>query len=259
MPPQQNLPQQQSPQPQPQMQPQPGMPQQGPNIFAAPPEGSKPPKQKKSKLLIFLVIILSLTTIILATLSAMLYGQMTDYRDNYNTKSAIDIEKAKAEQKQELDANYAEQEKSPNRTYVTPNSSASVKIVYPKTWDLYVQEDNEKGIVDNYFNFNVVPDKSNKDNTYSLRLEVLDKNYADVTKSYDSDVKKGTVKISPYVAKNVKNAETGVRIEGDIRDDIKGSMVILPIRDKTLKLWTESGKYTNDFDKIVLENLTYNP
>lgn len=254
MPPQQNLPQQQ-----PQMQPQPLTPQQPTNIFEEPPNKPKAPKQKPPKALIVIAIVLGLATIGLAITSFLIYGKMTEYRDDYMAKSAIDVEKAKAEQKQKLEAEFAEREKEPNREYISPNSAASVKIVYPKTWDLYSREDNEKGTVNNHFNFNFVPDTTNKANTYSLRLEVLSDNYASVTKEFDNAVKKGEVKVSPYVAKNVPNAETGIRVDGNVRDDIKGSMVILPIRDKTLKLWTESGKYTEDFDKIVLENLTYNP
>jgi hypothetical protein len=134
-----------------------------------------------------------------------------------------------------------------------------LKIVYPKTWDLYASEDNGKGTVSNYFNENLVPNTSVKENTYSLRLEVLDKNYASVAKTFESSAQKGAVKISPYKAANVSGAETGVRVDGEIRDGITGSMIILPVRDKTIQLWTESGRYTQDFDAIVLKNLTYSP
>lgn len=248
-------PQQQNYQQQP---PNPGMPMQGNNIFVPPPAGSPQPK-KNSKLPIFLTVIFILASIGFAVLAFMYYSKMITYRDDYQTLLTADIAKATDAQKKQLEAEFAEKEKSPVRTYQAPSSAASVKIVYPKTWDLYASEDNSKGTVSNYFNENLVPEVGNKDNTYSLRLEVLDKTYSSVAKTYDSAAKKGSVTISPYKVAGIDGAETGVKIDGEVRSGITGSMIILPVRDKTIQIWTESGRYTKDFNEIVLKNLTYSP
>lgn len=238
--------------------PGPGMPMQGNNIFA--PNNAMPsPPHKPSKLPIFLSALFLITTILFATLSFVFYNQMVGYRDDYQTKATIDINKATEEQKAQLSAEFQEIEKLPTRAYQTQSSAASIKIVYPKTWDLYANEDNTKGVVSNWFNENYVPDISNKDNTYSLRLEYIDKNYTSVAKSFDSAINKGTVKVTPYKAPNVSGGETGVKLDGEVRSGITGSMIILPVRDKTLQLWTESDRYIKDFNEIVLNNLTYSP
>lgn len=248
MPPQQNY----------QQTPQPGMPTQGNNIFAPPPPGFKEPK-KPSKLPIFLAVIFLLAALTFGALAFNFYNQMVSYRDDYQKRAAVDIAAATEAQKKQLEAEFAEKEKSPTRTYQTQGSAASVKIVYPKTWDLYAEEDNQKGTTTNYFNENLVPDTGNKDNTYSLRLDVVDKPYASVSKTFDSAAKKGTVKITPYKVAAVSGAETGVRVDGEVRNGITGSMVIIPVRDKTIQLWTESDRYIKDFNEIVLKNLTYSP
>jgi hypothetical protein len=218
-----------------------------------------PPKQKPPKGLILAVVGLLLLSIIFIVLTVMFYSQMSNYKNNSDEISAKAVLQANDELKKKLDLEYSEKDKLPNKEYTTPSSAASVKIVYPKTWDLYFIEDNNRGTVDNYFNFNMVPDISNKDNQYSLRLEVLDKNYTEVAKSYDTDAKKGAIIISPYKPELVPNAQTGILITGDIRKDVKGQAVILPVRDKTIKIWTEGANYINDFNNVVLKNLTYNP
>ena len=238
--------------------PGPGAPMQGSNIFD--PHNAMPVAPRKpSKLPIILTAFFLITTLLFATLSFTFCNQMVGYRDDYQAKATIDINKAKEEQKAQLSSEFQEIEKLPTKTYQTQSSWASVKIVYPKTWGLYANEDNAKGVVNNWFNENYVPDISNKDNTYSLRLEYLDKNYTSVAKSFDSAVSKGAIKVTPYKAINVSGGETGIKLDGEIRAGITGSMIILPVRDKTLQLWTESDRYIKDFNEIVLNNLTYSP
>jgi hypothetical protein len=36
-------------------------------------------------------------------------------------------------------------------------------------------------------------------------------------------------------------------------------MVVIKVRDKTLKIYTESTDYMSDFNDIVLKNLTFSP
>jgi hypothetical protein len=38
-----------------------------------------------------------------------------------------------------------------------------------------------------------------------------------------------------------------------------GILVLLPMRDKTLKIWTESTAYFTDFNTYILPNLTFSP
>jgi hypothetical protein len=48
-------------------------------------------------------------------------------------------------------------------------------------------------------------------------------------------------------------------LSGQIAQQQKGTMVILPLRDKTLEVWTESDAYLSDFKNYVLPNLTFSP
>jgi hypothetical protein len=240
--------------------------QPAPNIFAAPqprqaPHPMTPPPEphKTPVALIVAVVVFGLLAITFLILTIIFFSQMSDYKNNSDQKAAVAVEDAKKVQAEELAAQFAEKEKEPLRSYTAPGSAASVKLVYPKTWSLYAIEGKEGSSVNTYFNPIVIADTSNKDNVYALRMEVLDKAYASVVKEYESDAKKGEVTITPFKPERVASAQTGVRIEGIVRDDIKGAMVILPVRDKTIKIWTETENYINDFNNFVIKNLEYSP
>ena len=61
--------------------------------------------------------------------------------------------------------------------------------------------------------------------------------------------------VAPFRAVLVDSV-LGARIDGEITTKRTGSVVLLPLRDKTLKIWTESNAYTADFDEI-LTNLSF--
>ncbi|HPR10175.1 MAG TPA: hypothetical protein PLJ04_01205 [Candidatus Saccharibacteria bacterium] len=238
-----------------------------PNIFVPPAPGQVPnpmspqlpPDPKTPVWLIVAMIIATLLAIVFLVLTVLFYMQMSDYKNNSDQKSAAAVEQAKATQAEELKLQFAEQEKEPLKSYTAPGSAASTKIVYPKTWSLYAVEGQNGNSVDAFFNPNIVPDTTNKGNVYALRMQVLDKPYATVVKEYDAPAKKGEVRISPYKPEQVSAAEQGVRIDGVVRDKVSGTMVILPVRDKTIKIWTETENYVNDFNNFVLKNLEYSP
>jgi hypothetical protein len=51
----------------------------------------------------------------------------------------------------------------------------------------------------------------------------------------------------------------GSRIDGEISQKKQGAMIVMPMRDKTLRLWTESRDYVADFDNIILPGFSFSP
>lgn len=74
-------------------------------------------------------------------------------------------------------------------------------------------------------------------------------------RTYESQLKKGDLKASSVQVSGVK----GSRLDGFLKKDQEGSLVIFPLRDKTLKVWTENVEFRGDFDKIVLPGLSFVP
>jgi type II secretory pathway pseudopilin PulG len=182
------------------------------------------------------------------------YMGYLDQKDNTDQKIAAAVAEAEATQADKLEADFAEREKSPTKTFISSASIGSIEITYPKTWSAYVEQ-NESGPkpLNAFFHPKYVP----SDGTlYALRLYVDESNYSKSVTDFDKSIEKGLVKSKPIRI----NGITGMRFDGQIDKDFVGSMVIFPLRDKTVKIWTESSDiFEKDFNNIILKNLTFEP
>ncbi len=177
------------------------------------------------------------------------YTKYVDQRDNNQPKIEAAVKSAEDAQEKKLEAEFVEREKNPNDTYVSPSEFGSVSLTYPKTWSAYFDKSSE---LDFYAHPKYVPAT---DINYALRMSVVSREFSSEIKSYDAQVKKGDLKASSVAVAGVK----GVRLDGLLSKDQEGSMVIFPLRDKTLRVWTENKEFRGDFNNIVLKKLTFQP
>jgi hypothetical protein len=184
-------------------------------------------------------------------------------RDTYKNKTdkvvtqAVDI--AKQEVSDQKDKDFLEKEKEPLQPYAGPAAYGSVTLKYPKTWSAYVNEESGNGAtpIDGYFHPDFVPGlQSGKQ--FALRLHVLNQAYDQALKKYESSIKAGKIKAAPYVAPKVPNI-TGMRLEGEIEQGKFGVLIVLPLRDKTVQVGTETKDFVKDLDTLVLPNFTFIP
>ncbi len=179
-----------------------------------------------------------------------------EYKNNVDAKIAEAIEANTEKVGIDKEAEFAEREKSPNKTYQGPSSSGSLSIVYPKNWSAYILENGSGStVLDGYIHPNFVPD-TKSDISFALRFEILDNEYDEIVKRYETKVKSGKLTFVPYRAPKVDDALGGV-FTGEIDTKKTGTLVLLPVRDKTILIWTEGQEYKADFDRM-LEQLTFN-
>jgi hypothetical protein len=76
--------------------------------------------------------------------------------------------------------------------------------------------------------------------------------------TYDGQLLSGEVRAKAYSLPKVRNV-VGTRFDGTIEQGKQGSVILLPLRDKTIKIISEVPGVVNDFNNIILENLTFNP
>ena len=196
-------------------------------------------------------LIISVVLFIAAMVAALKY--YNDYTVQKDQNQPI-IEKAVSDatsaQKKQLEAEFTEREKIPTRNYTSPSELGSVKLSFPKTWSSYV--DNSSSKFDFFAYPSYVPSKGVN---YALRMSITTEQFATALKTYDSQVQKGDLKATAVKGSGV----TGTRLDGFLKKDQEGSMVVFPLRDKVLRIWTESKDYQADFNSIVLKNLTFVP
>lgn len=181
------------------------------------------------------------------------YISFVDERDNTQEKIDVAVQEAEAAITTELEADFTEREKEPYLNYVASNTVGSLSVTYPKTWSGFVSESSGTTPLDAFFHPGFVPDSN--DVQYALRVSVEEKDYNREVSELQKDVESGELTVTTITV----SGEQGLRFDGEIENDTFGAIVLLPLRDKTIKVWTESQVYVDDLTNIVLENLSYEP
>jgi len=199
-------------------------------------------------------VVFIVTTVLLG---AGLTWALINYFDQKNTvdtqvSSAVTIA---VKEQADLDAaTFEAEDKKPNRQFSGPEDFGSLSFQYPKTWSTYVDSDASSGTYEAYLNPVVVPPVGNESTTqYALRVTIATKDYDSVLSSYESAVKKGDLKSSTVKI----NGNDSTRLDGNFTKDIRGSAVILKIRDKTVTIRTDADTFKADFASIVA-SIKYN-
>ena len=181
------------------------------------------------------------------------YTNYTSLKTDFDAEVAKGVKAEEATTRAALELELKEKEKLPLRTYQAPAALGSVRIEYPKIWSVYADESSGGGTdLDAYFHPGFVRD-IRSDNRNALRVQLQDKLYSRVLDSYERDIEDGALKTTTVRS----GGENGVRLDGEIDNDIIGSIVIFPVRDKTLLIWTESNEFLNDFNNNILPNISF--
>lgn len=225
-------------------------------------------------------VVVSLVLAVLLLIGAVVfgawaYGSRQDYKDNTDAKVATAVAVAQKQEAATKDQQFAEESKSPLKTYSGPEAYGSIILKYPKSWSGYVADtsgDNSSSStpVDGYFHPGVVPSITADGSVFSLRVQVLGQSYSQVLgqiKNSQSSSASGpratpTV-IKPYAVPKVPKT-VGIKISGSLpvsnaNGRKTGIMVVLPLRSQTLELWTEGNQFQNDFNKYILPNFSFSP
>lgn len=210
---------------------------------------------EKGELLIPMVIV---SVLLVASIGFAVWAFMgrQDYKNNSDQKVAEAVVVAEENLAIKKDAEFAESYKLPNVTYTGPSAFGTLKVTYPKTWSNYV---NERGSgatpLDGTMHPSFVP--ASGDVNYAFRYQVLERQYDQELRAFDSKVRNGRVSVTAYRLPNQQDI-LGSRIEGEVVNNKSGVMILLPMRDKTLKLWTEGSEFRSDFENI-LKQATFVP
>jgi hypothetical protein len=208
----------------------------------------------------FIISIIVLTVLWLSTIGVAIwaYASMMDYKNNSDQKSAKAVAIAVQKEDSKKDKEFLEKEKQPLKTYLGPETYGGLNLQYPKTWSAFItQSDKTVTPIDGYFYPNVVPGIQSG-TEFALRVQVSSQSYDQEMKILEGKVKSGKLAVAPVVLPNVPGVN-GSRITGEVNQGQKDVLILLPLRDKTLKIWTETPEFLNDFDRIILANLKFNP
>jgi len=189
------------------------------------------------------------------------FSSREDFRLNVEKKIGTAVKAAKLDEDIAKDKEHAEADKQPFKTYEGAEQYGGIQVMFPKTWSGYVADTGSTSQpLDGYFHPGVVPNVADTASAFALRVQVVNQSYASIINSMNSSVTTKTVTAAPFAFAKVPSV-VGVRFDGAIISGrtITGSMVIVPIRDKTLEVWTESPIYMADFNTYILPNIIFSP
>ncbi|USN97815.1 MAG: hypothetical protein H6799_01845 [Candidatus Nomurabacteria bacterium] len=184
-------------------------------------------------------------------------SKVSDYKKNFDSKVSEEVAKQSQVISEQKQAEFDEKEKAPYKFWTSPTQYGSIKVGFPKTWSYYLAL-NEASSSGEQINLYAYPDyvpEISRDTKYALRMTLETDDYNSVLNSYRKKSAQDGLEISTVQVSNV----SGIKIRGALEKDTSGTLVVFPIRDKVLTVWTESKDYESDFENIVLKNLSFIP
>ena len=176
------------------------------------------------------------------------YMQYSHEKSNVDSKVAIEVAKGKSEQAESDQKKFSEEAKNPRIEFVGPSEYGRVSFMYPRTWSVYIENDgSNRSDYKAYLNPVAVPSASNKASRFALRLEIINKNLDTVLNDYQSRLKKGELTSSSTEF----NGISATRIDGTFEKELRGSVVLMKVRDKTIRFSTDADTFKPDFQTIL--------
>ena len=186
--------------------------------------------------------------LIAGSLAIWAYMQYSHEKSNVDSKVAIEVAKGKSEQAESDQKKFSEEAKNPRIECVGPSEYGRVSFMYPRTWSVYIENDgSNRGDYKAYLNPVAVPSASNKASRFALRLEIINKNLDTVLNDYQSRLKKGELTSSSTEF----NGISATRIDGTFEKELRGSVVLMKVRDKTIRFSTDADTFKPDFQTIL--------
>ncbi len=195
------------------------------------------------------VCLIAAAAIVVAVIFFMQWNDLKTEAD-FKTSEAV---AAAVKETQEADAaKFAEEQKEPRKQFCGPADYGSVCFYYPKTWNVYVDSDGRNNSdYESYFAATPVGPIDEDDSRYTLRFIIRNEQYEDVAPEYQSKVEDGEMTFQAWNSDNKKM--TGALYKGAITDEMRGTVLLVKVNDKTVILQTdtESPKVVSDYEALL--------
>lgn len=213
-------------------------------------------KQEGSISLIF-AIVFGLFFLGASGFGAWAFMGRQDFKNNVDQKVDTAVGVAVQNAETAKDAEFVELEKLPTRVFTGSATYGSLSFEYPKTWSVYAQEVGSSTVLDVYAHPGVVPGLQSKQ-PYALRAEILSAQYDTETEKLLRLVERGEIVAQAFRPAKLENV-LGLRVDGALDQDTTGAAIYLPLRDRTIRISTESPEFLKDFNDIIVPSITFVP
>lgn len=213
------------------------------------------PTVKSSPILTVLTVLFGLGTVIFIVLFVWMAARYADVSSDVEKQIKDATIAAVDENTVKLEAEFAEREKTPNRTFAGPADYGEVSFEYPKTWAAYeyssASNGGDYGAV--FFPYTIYG--TDDETINALRFSILSNtSYESFISDLSEDIADGLI---TQDTRQINGANAMFYV-GEIREGIYGAMAVIKLRDKTVILQTDAYTvYGNDFEAL-LKTVRYN-
>ncbi len=206
-------------------------------------------KKKASNTLVetILLVIVTIVAVVFAWLYIQKYIEWDAISANMDAQISTEVAIKVAENTTKMEAEFAEREKFPYENFMGPADYGSFSFQYPRTWSVYIAKDAVNGgDFEAYLNPKEVNPVSNS-TINALRVRIRDTSFDSVVKSYESSLKNGKLTLRTETVGGV----LANIYAGEISNNMRGAVMLLKLRDKTVLLQTDSEIFLDDFYRIL--------
>ena len=194
-------------------------------------------------------VILGVTTLLFAGSSVWVYVNFVDARDNVDSKITEAVAVANKEKDAETERKIQEVQEQPYNQFTGPDDYGRLTFDYPKNWDVYQATDVSQGggvTYEAYLNPIFVPPVT-KTQKFAIRVTIEQKTYDKVLENYNETIKEGSLKSTAFTSEYIN----GTRLDGNFTDEIRGSAIVVKMRDRTLTIRTDADVFKPYFENII--------
>ncbi len=218
------------------------------------PAPATPPRKPVNRNLIetIILVVVSIVAMVFIGLFIWKYIEWDSVKTDVDGQIDAAVAMAVAENTTKLENEFTEREKYPYKSFMGPADYGSLSFEYPKTWNIYVAKDaSNGGDYEAYLNPSEVQPVS-ATTINALRVTIRDQAFDNVTRTYDSLVRTGKLSV---VSRNVGSTVANV-YTGDLPNNIRGTVTIFKLRDKTVLIQTDAAIFTDEYYRL-LDTVTF--
>lgn len=218
------------------------------------PAPATPPRKPVNRNLIetIILVVVSIVAMVFIGLFIWKYIEWDSVKTDVDGQIDAAVAMAVAENTTKLENEFTEREKYPYKSFMGPSDYGSLSFEYPKTWNIYVAKDaSNGGDYEAYLNPGEVQPVS-ATTINALRVTIRDQAFDNVTRTYDSLVRTGKLSV---VSRNVGSTVANV-YTGDLPNNIRGTVTIFKLRDKTVLIQTDAAIFTDEYYRL-LDTVTF--
>lgn len=229
-----------------------------PSVVASAPATTGTPvqeidRQRRRNLIeTIMIIVLSLVSAIFIGLFIWKYIEWDTVKTDVDGQVDAAVAEAVSASEEKMEAEFAEREKYPYRTFTGPVDYGSLSFEFPKTWNVYIASDaSNGGDFVAYLNPSEVYAVSTT-TINALRVTITDTPFENAVKSYDGALKNGTMTVETRsIGSSVENI-----YRGELSKSMRGAVTLIKIRDKTVYLQTDAEIFLEEYEKL-LQTVTF--